>query len=1115
MSDQLRREFLRRWAATVGIVALPGCGGGSGTTDTSSGPVGVPPPGPAPTPAPAPGTDGSGSTALPLQFTLLSATTQAQAPFSLGFAFPRGSVPAGSSVSASLAGVQTVIKNRWPDGSAKFGVVSGIAALTANTALPVTLTTNTLAAPAPAALSLAQLKATQADVLVEAGSFGQAAWSNGDWDAPFASWVSGPQMSSWIYRKPIGSDAHLVAWLEVRLYANGALEILPWIENGYLGVASPSSRSATFSFTLGGKRRFSRDIDLPHHCRTPLLDGQILSHWLGDDPGVVARQNAQLLQATELVPSYLAKVAAADLSQRLPASFVPLQQGSYASVMGQTGYHPAIGLLPEWDVGFLVSDDGTSAYRAMLRNAYSAGRYPIHYRDEATQRPLRFSAYPNLSLNSSSKMQFPPQAGGTAAPTWDIPHHPSVGYMAYLATGSWYFMEQIQFAATRNYLWQVDNLRGFSKGIFLSSSGAATVRGAAWAVRTLAQAAAITPDDDPLHAEFLASLAANIEFNHATYVAQANNPFGIVAPYGDTYGSPTDGKVTDAPWQQDFYTAAYGYALAMQPGVGTESLSKLSAFFAWKARSVIGRLGGTASTEWLYRDAALYNFVVATVDQPDWLGGTGPWASDWGVLYQATLGQPNPGQNGSLRGGNFPGGTSYWGNLLPAIAYAVRHAVPGAAQAYARLTGADNWAQLTSTFNKEPVWGVSAVVTTPGQSTTPPVVVVPPSPAPSPTPSSPPPAPPPPATQTPGSPAEAPTPPVVAQPAWLRDAAVWQWLPITGTALSSVEPSIRPLGNSGSPSKIETWCGATLKRKGSVYMLGAAGGHADYGGNEVDALDLLADRPAWEQWRAPTANADIVNAAQFYLDNRPAATHTYYATQFIDRLNRMVVFASGGLNGPFPAAPLAYPYTGTSRSASFDVTRRDWDAPDYIAQYPGTGDPTACLCVRHPLTGDVYYARNSGDGLYRWLSAANRWDRLGNLPRSNWYAGAAIDTVRNRMLLVGRYDPSPPMVLGLDGSTQPVSFGGLGADALTLSGYPGVVYDELNDLFIVAFNGSAAIEILTVRASDLYVAKPDLGGVQPSKRPNGIQNSLQYVPQLKGVVIANSYRGDVYFMRTS
>lgn len=335
------------------------------------------------------------------------------------------------------------------------------------------------------------------------------------------------------------------------------------------------------------------------------------------------------------------------------------------------------------------------------------------------------------------------------------------------------------------------------------------------------------------------------------------------------------------------------------------------------------------------------------------------------------------------------------------------------------------------------------------------------------------------------------------------------------TALSSVEPTPRPLGSTGPSSKIDAWCGATLKRKGSVYMLGAAGGHADYAGNEVDALDLLADRPAWKQLRAPTPNEYIVSGVQFFLDKRPSAAHTYYSTQFIDRLNRMVVFAQAGAHGAFPPAPANYPYTGASRSFSFDMGKGDWDEPDYIARFPGSGDYLACLCVRHPLTGDVYYSRNMGDGWYRWTATANRWDKLSSTSRAPWYAGAAIDTQRNRMLVVGSYSPIAPAVLNLDGSSQQVGFGGLGASALTLSGYPGVIYDEINDMFIVAFNAGRSIKLLTVRASDLHVANVPITGTPPAARPNGIQNSLQYVPELKGIVIANSYRGDVYFMKTA
>ena len=44
-----------------------------------------------------------------------------------------------------------------------------------------------------------------------------------------------------MYRKQVGTDAHLVAWLEVRLFPGGLVEILPSIENGYLLVTGPTS----------------------------------------------------------------------------------------------------------------------------------------------------------------------------------------------------------------------------------------------------------------------------------------------------------------------------------------------------------------------------------------------------------------------------------------------------------------------------------------------------------------------------------------------------------------------------------------------------------------------------------------------------------------------------------------------------------------------------------------------------------------------------------------------------------------------------------------------------------------------------------------------------------
>ena len=650
---------------------------------------------------------------LTAAFKLTSAVGGTALPFTLGHAFKKGEVPAGVSLAGGIPELQVVEKNRWPDGSLKFAVVSGRITLEAAKSFTVPLQVGTpLSVPN---LSTANLKASGITASVDAGIFGAAAWSGSDWDAPFVEWVGGPVMSSWIYRKPIGADAHLVAWLEVRLYKGGEVEVLPWVENGYLNVAGPTSKNATYRFMMNGAERFNSAFDLPNHCRTVLVSGARHSYWNVADPQITPRHDKEHLQATRLVPAYRASVpSGASVWSSLSQTYVPLQLSNYSPAMGTTGYHGSIGMLPEWDVLYLASDDDR-AYAGVIVNGYSAGRYGIHYRDTQTQRPIRFSSYPNLVIGgnsgitgtgASSTNSYTPATTGTPPQTWASSHHPSVGFMAYLLTGRFYFMEQVQFAATVHFLKNTDTARLFAQGVFRSNAGANTTRGAAWAMRTLVQAACITPDSDSaLRSEFMASLEANVNYYHRRYVAMPNNPHGIVTPYSD-YTGVGDGIYYTAPWQEDFFTAAYGYAIDVEPAISPAGMTNLRQFFAWKARSVIGRFGGTAPTEYLYRDAATYTIAVSPSDNPDFENGKGPWYSDWGQIYAATLGTANSGVPGDLRGAYYPGETSYWGNLQPALAYAVEHNVPGALQAYERMTGAANWKSMVAALNTAPVWGV-------------------------------------------------------------------------------------------------------------------------------------------------------------------------------------------------------------------------------------------------------------------------------------------------------------------------------------------------------------------------------------------------------------------------
>ena len=84
-----------------------------------------------------------------------------------------------------------------------------------------------------------------------------------------------------------------------------------------------------------------------------------------------------------------------------------------------------------------------------------------------------------------------------------------------------------------------------------------------------------------------------------------------------------------------------------------------------------------------------------------------------------------------------------------------------------------------------------------------------------------------------------------------------------------------------------------------------------------------------------------------------------------------------------------------------------------------------------------------------------------------------------------------------------------------LTGYPAVIYDEATDRYLVAFNSGPSIRILRVHPENWFVDDPTMSGIAPAARTNGLQNAMQYVPELRGVVLANRYDGNVYFARTA
>jgi hypothetical protein len=678
-----------------------------------------PPPPPPPTPPPPPPPAPPVGSALTTVY-LTGSAGGASVPFAFGQAFRKGDVPTGATVTADgLSDFQITVKNRWRDGSVKFAVIAGRTALTANTPRAITLRSAASGA-ASVALTTTELKATGATASISFAPHGTVSWSGTDWDAPFITWAQGPQMSSWVYRKPIGSDAHLVGWIEVRLYAGGSVEVVPWIENGYVLKPGPGERGGTATFALGGSQRFNAPITLYNHTRTYLGSGTTFSHWLGSDPGLSVRHDTTYLMATRLVPNYAGVTGpSSPLWGSTTTSFTPLAQHDFPSTMGNAGYHKSIGPLPEWDVAYLTSGGDVRAWRAVQVHGYAAGRFGYHLRDETTNRAVRSSMYPTLVLGTgmnipdtgaSTTNQYTPTPSGGAPAKYTPSHGPSIGFMAYLLTGRWYFVDELQLLAGAMSLKDDDAGRLGGQGVINGASAAWQTRGSAWALRDLMLAAAMTADDDmSLKNEFVAKVHANIDFYYAKHVAQPSNPLGVVQPSGNY--NPGSGRYEQGLWQDDFLTGIWGWLKDVEVHSAAYD-GKLDSWLGHKYRSPVGRLGDGSAGTYCYRRATPYQAPIAPSENPNWNSGSGPWYSSWGQVY-AVIGYPNDcaasaaliGDGVGLPGpGEFP--DAYWANFHPAIAYAVDHGAAGALDAYRRMVSASNYAAGAAGFNDRPVWSV-------------------------------------------------------------------------------------------------------------------------------------------------------------------------------------------------------------------------------------------------------------------------------------------------------------------------------------------------------------------------------------------------------------------------
>lgn len=481
---------------------------------------------------------------------------------------------------------------------------------------------------------------------------------------------------------------HLTARLHTRLVDGGQrIRTDVVMENTRTWTANPGNITYSFAVKRNGSTIYTQPkFTHYHHARWH----KVLWTGASAEPQARVRHNMPYFMASKAVWNY-------DLNLTVPDSTISAQYsllnqrrteqaalGPMANLM-LTGYFPTtggraeIGPYPRWTAMYLLSQD-PRMLETMLAIADASAAVSVHYRDDTTQQALDIVRYPKVSTwIGPSEPALPTVVNGTTIWTPDVSHQASFSYVPYLVTGDAFYLDELQFWASWNLASPNPGYREYEKGLLSHEQ----IRGRAWGMRALGEAARATPDNHPQKAYFMSRLQTNLDWFSQTY-ASGSTAAGVT-PMGML--PQPDWPDRTSPWQNDFVTVVFSQlAENNDPGAAT-FLNHITKF----------------TVERFNKQSQGYCMAYAPAYDVFILDANGQSINDWNQLFQKNW--PGVTCSSSLEIMGYPwaadGYAAYSRGMLGATA--------GAGVANAK-TLYQTWKQMTSAMDTaladDPTWAI-------------------------------------------------------------------------------------------------------------------------------------------------------------------------------------------------------------------------------------------------------------------------------------------------------------------------------------------------------------------------------------------------------------------------
>jgi hypothetical protein len=497
-------------------------------------------------------------------------TAQVNQPVSVSRAFVQGEILnyAQASIGGTALLTQCDVKNRWSDGSLKFAIVSFLVpSLPANGSVKVSFSNQTTGNNT-GFLAQSDMLSTPYNFdaqIKETGSSShtisaRTMLTNGS----FRYWLQGPIVTAVIledrssartydFNSDGGSGNPLHPLFEAWFYPQtNRVEVGYTVENVWAGsTVANSMRDQTYSFVLTSGNT-SQATHFTQASFNHIGRSRWYRHfWLGNNapPKTRLDHNIAYLVATKVIPNYNTTLT---LAPALITGALGGWTGTDQSLIGTAnglgnvpkemdagGAADTIGLMATWETLYLLnmSNDDTLLAK-VLGNADLVGRVPMHYRESDTNlfydtgnsvnafgHMTSINARPMENLGIGPGNDFNDNCSGANTKTlnlgtvttdgWDVDgmdpsHWPEFGFVPYLVTGKYYYMEETEFAGAYMTGWGhgcPGTSRDEAAGVLNQSQYG---RGVAWSFRTVTHGWLASPDGTPEQAYFFDKLENSI-----------------------------------------------------------------------------------------------------------------------------------------------------------------------------------------------------------------------------------------------------------------------------------------------------------------------------------------------------------------------------------------------------------------------------------------------------------------------------------------------------------------------------------------------------------------------------------------------------------------------------